>query len=195
MSTSGGSGGGGGGEDRLPVGDPTGLTTLDTYVNPVNPMPDIPVTTAVYVPTTGDGSALDVAYAWQLEGDAFPRVVVLTNGSQYFGDGTTDPVVANPALAKGIIVDAISAGNLVFAASGLIFLSPNPIGFQAATIGALVAGTSAQFFCAIQLLAVATADRPDPTTLPAGSQIYDTDLSLPIWTDGTAWNNALGVPV
>lgn len=41
---------------------------------------------------------------------------------------------------------------------------------------------------------VATADRPDPTDL-AGAQLFDTDLGIPIWSNGTAWVNASGAPV
>lgn len=195
MSTSGGSSGGGGG-DRLPVGDPTGLTTLDTYINPLNPTPDIPVTAAVYVPTTGDGSPLDVAYAWQLEGDAFPRVVVLTNGSQYFGDGTSDPVKANPAEATAIFVNLFGPNSIGFAAPTMAFFSANPINFpgpiSATDITAQQSLTSGGVF---NNGTVTTAGRPDPMTVAIGAQFYDTDLLLPIWSNGTDWTNALGVPV
>lgn len=42
------------------------------------------------------------------------------------------------------------------------------------------------------VLAVSTADRPAASSLPAGSHIYDTTLSKPIWTNGTNWTDATG---
>lgn len=39
----------------------------------------------------------------------------------------------------------------------------------------------------------ATASRPDPTHVPAGSAIFDTDLKAPLWSDGTAWLLATGL--
>lgn len=41
--------------------------------------------------------------------------------------------------------------------------------------------------------AYATAMRPDPATFPAGTMIYDTDLTKPLWSDGTIWRDAAGV--
>ena len=41
----------------------------------------------------------------------------------------------------------------------------------------------------------AAATRPDPTTVPAGTQIYDTTLKKPLWSDGTAWHDATGTAV
>lgn len=41
--------------------------------------------------------------------------------------------------------------------------------------------------------AYATASRPDPTAVPAGSAIFDTDLKAPLWSDGTAWLLATGL--
>jgi hypothetical protein len=41
-----------------------------------------------------------------------------------------------------------------------------------------------------------TALRPvPPTSAAAGAQIYDTDLGLPLWWNGSAWANALGTVV
>lgn len=37
-----------------------------------------------------------------------------------------------------------------------------------------------------------TAGRPGADTLPIGSRIYDTTLSLPLWTNGTSWRKADG---
>lgn len=42
---------------------------------------------------------------------------------------------------------------------------------------------------------VATTARPDPTVLPAGTQIYDSTLGKPIWTNGTVWHDATGSTV
>ena len=44
----------------------------------------------------------------------------------------------------------------------------------------------------LAVLAVSTAERPAPSSLPAGSHIYDTTLSKPIWTNGTSWTDATG---
>lgn len=43
--------------------------------------------------------------------------------------------------------------------------------------------------------AYATAMRPDPATFPAGTMIYDTDLTVPLWSDGTVWRDATGTTV
>lgn len=37
-----------------------------------------------------------------------------------------------------------------------------------------------------------TANRPDPAVVGVGAQWYDTDLSIPIWSDGTTWRDAFG---
>lgn len=42
---------------------------------------------------------------------------------------------------------------------------------------------------------VATTARPDPTSLPAGTQIYDSTLGKPIWSNGTVWHDAVGTTV
>jgi hypothetical protein len=41
--------------------------------------------------------------------------------------------------------------------------------------------------------AYATAARPDPATVAAGSAIFDTDLSKPLWSNGTSWLLATGL--
>lgn len=40
-----------------------------------------------------------------------------------------------------------------------------------------------------------TATRPSASTVGAGSQIYDTTLGKPIWSDGTWWRDATGTNV
>jgi hypothetical protein len=40
-----------------------------------------------------------------------------------------------------------------------------------------------------------TAGRPTPAQVGAGSQMYDTTLSKPIWSDGTTWRDAAGTAV
>jgi Periplasmic copper-binding protein (NosD) len=40
--------------------------------------------------------------------------------------------------------------------------------------------------------ACATAGRPDAASVSPGDQIYDTTLSMPLWSDGTHWRNAAG---
>ena len=38
--------------------------------------------------------------------------------------------------------------------------------------------------------------RPDPTEdVPVGAMIYDTDLDIPLWSDGLLWNDAAGMAV
>jgi Protein of unknown function (DUF2793) len=41
----------------------------------------------------------------------------------------------------------------------------------------------------------ATAGRPSAATVGAGTQIYDTTLSKPVWSDGTDWRDAAGTVV
>ena len=41
----------------------------------------------------------------------------------------------------------------------------------------------------------ATATRPSAVAVGVGSMIYDTDLSLPVWSDGTDWRDAAGTVV
>lgn len=40
-----------------------------------------------------------------------------------------------------------------------------------------------------------TATRPLATDLATGSQVYDSTLHKPIWTDGTVWRDATGTAV
>ncbi len=40
--------------------------------------------------------------------------------------------------------------------------------------------------------AYSTDDLPDPTTVAPGTQVYDTDLMLPVWSNGTFWHDAAG---
>ena len=43
--------------------------------------------------------------------------------------------------------------------------------------------------------AVPTAARPDATSVPAGTQVYDATLGQPIWSNGTNWHDAAGESV
>lgn len=40
-----------------------------------------------------------------------------------------------------------------------------------------------------------TPNRPDAAALGVGSQIYDTTLHKPIWSDGATWRDATGTAV
>lgn len=40
---------------------------------------------------------------------------------------------------------------------------------------------------------IATANRPDPAVVGSGTQIFDSTLNKPLWSDGTAWRDATGV--
>ena len=42
--------------------------------------------------------------------------------------------------------------------------------------------------------AYATADRPAAASVPVGTPIFDTTLGRPLWSNGTAWVSATGVP-
>jgi hypothetical protein len=37
-----------------------------------------------------------------------------------------------------------------------------------------------------------TSNRPNASTVPAGSQIYDSTISKPLWSDGANWRDAAG---
>ena len=43
--------------------------------------------------------------------------------------------------------------------------------------------------------AVLTSGRPEATAVPAGTQIYDSTLGKPIWSNGTNWTDAIGESV
>lgn len=47
----------------------------------------------------------------------------------------------------------------------------------------------------VRALVSPTTDRPDAKSVPVGSQIYDTTLNKPLWSDGTAWRDAAGSTV
>lgn len=40
-----------------------------------------------------------------------------------------------------------------------------------------------------------TAALPAPTSVPAGTHVYDSTLSKPVWSNGTAWTDATGTPI
>lgn len=46
-----------------------------------------------------------------------------------------------------------------------------------------------------KLAAYTTAGRPSASTLGIGSNIFDSTLNKPIWSDGTNWRDAAGVVV
>ena len=39
----------------------------------------------------------------------------------------------------------------------------------------------------------ATTSRPSASSVSAGTQIYDTTLTIPVWSDGSNWRNAAGI--
>lgn len=41
-------------------------------------------------------------------------------------------------------------------------------------------------------LVATTASRPLATSVPVGTMLYDTDLGIPVWSNGLAWRNATG---
>lgn len=47
----------------------------------------------------------------------------------------------------------------------------------------------------VKTMTTSTSGRPDASSLPAGSQIYDTTLNKPLWSDGTSWKDAAGSAV
>jgi hypothetical protein len=47
----------------------------------------------------------------------------------------------------------------------------------------------------LNILSVTTAGRPAASSVPSGTQIYDSTLGLPIWSNGAVWHNAAGATV
>lgn len=76
---------GGGGGSSVPVADAAGVTIDDV----TNPFGDGASPTAKVMTFPND----TLAVGWRLEGDAFPRVMILADpiDGWYFGDGTKDP--------------------------------------------------------------------------------------------------------
>ena len=58
-----------------------------------------------------------------------------------------------------------------------------------------VAADGATSTASVKTTAYATASRPSATTLGVGTRIYDSTLNKPIWSDGTAWRDAVGAAV
>lgn len=68
----------------------------------------------------------------------------------------------------------------------LVVDGPNP-GFITSSAGAVRLGATNTFATGRG----GAADRP-PANVGAGAQFYDTDLNIPIWSDGAHWRNAAG---
>lgn len=47
----------------------------------------------------------------------------------------------------------------------------------------------------VSVAAYTTAMLPAASSLPAGTHVYDTTLSKPIWSNGTVWVDATGAPI
>ncbi len=45
----------------------------------------------------------------------------------------------------------------------------------------------------LQVAAFSQAARPDPSSVPVGTVIFNTDDNAPNWSDGTVWRNSAGV--
>lgn len=68
------------------------------------------------------------------------------------------------------------------------------------TTGSLVVGSSdwdllvrgAQDIASISVPHYTTAERPDASTVGLGEMIYDSDLDLPLWSNGTDWKDGAG---
>lgn len=76
---------GGGSSSNIPTADPTGVSiNTTTYSNPVTGSGKL--TTLVFPQDTA-------AFAIAISGDAFPRIICTSDGTDglYFGDGTIDP--------------------------------------------------------------------------------------------------------
>jgi hypothetical protein len=59
----------------------------------------------------------------------------------------------------------------------------------------VVQATQAVINAPLSTQAVPTAARPDPTSVPAGTQIYDSTLGKPIWSNGSNWHDSTGESV
>ncbi len=46
----------------------------------------------------------------------------------------------------------------------------------------------------VRVAVFTNATRPDPSTLPAGTVIFNSDDAAPNWSDGTAWRDSAGSP-
>lgn len=56
-------------------------------------------------------------------------------------------------------------------------------------------GTTINVNAPMATQAVPTTGRPSPTSVAAGTQIYDATLGKPIWSNGSAWHDASGASV
>jgi len=56
-------------------------------------------------------------------------------------------------------------------------------------------GSQINFTAPTRSLTSTTSSRPQASSVPAGSQIYDTTLGKPIWSNGTDWHDAAGTVV
>jgi len=70
------------------------------------------------------------------------------------------------------------------------------IGSSGATTGPLhLLGSQVNVNAPLGVMAVTTASRPVATSVPAGSHIFDTTLSKPIWSNGAVWVDSTGATV
>jgi hypothetical protein len=56
-------------------------------------------------------------------------------------------------------------------------------------------GTAINFRAPVNLQQTSTDARPDPVTAGMGAMVYDSTLGHPIYSNGTAWTDALGTVV
>lgn len=64
-----------------------------------------------------------------------------------------------------------------------------PIRLQAGSGNVISADTP------VAVAAYSTTNRPNAGSVPAGSHIYDTTLGKPLWSNGSAWHDAVGTAV
>ena len=58
-----------------------------------------------------------------------------------------------------------------------------------------ISGSQVNINAPIRALASPTSSRPQASSVPAGSHIYDLTLGKPIWSNGTEWTDAAGTVV
>lgn len=101
----------------------------------------------------------------------------------------------NGGVALGKSGAAISA----LGGSGSLFYTPGPGQFHIFNDGAgaevfrtTSTGASMATNKSLRLASTTTASRPSAASAGKGAVIYDETLSMPVWSDGTSWRNALG---
>lgn len=58
-----------------------------------------------------------------------------------------------------------------------------------------IVGSQINFNAPTRSLSAPSSSRPEAASVPVGSQIYDTTLNKPLWSDGTSWRDAAGSTV